>query len=48
MTLRLTQCHQNWLTMMAGSANFDDIAKKPVWVNLTKKSCSSGRLELKY
>ena len=24
MTLRLTQCHQNWLTMMAGSANFDD------------------------
>jgi len=48
MTLRLTQCHQNWLTMMAGSANFEDIAKKPVWVNLTKKSCSSGRLELKY
>ncbi len=47
-TLRLTQCHQNWLTMMAGSANFEDIAKKPVWVNLTKKSCSSGRLELKY
>ena len=25
MTLRLTQCHQNWLTMMAGSANFEDI-----------------------
>ena len=24
MTLRLTQCHQNWLTMMAGAANFDD------------------------
>ena len=48
MTLRLTQCHQIWLTMMAGSAKFEDIAKKPVWVNLTKQSCSSGRLELKY
>ena len=23
-TLRLTQCPQNWLTMMAGSANFED------------------------
>ena len=27
MTLRLTQCHQNWPTILAGSANFEDKAK---------------------
>ena len=27
MTLRLTQCHQNWLTNLAGSANFEDAIK---------------------
>ena len=30
MALRLTQCHQNWLTMMAGSANFDDAERAEV------------------
>ena len=49
MTLHLEQCHQNWLTMMAGSANFEDITKndsKPNEAGLSRNGKTISLVDL--
>ena len=47
-TLRLTQCPQNWLTMMAGSANFEDrccrLYSRIFAQNIASKTLTSSKL----